>query len=65
MDPSNNMWPMGLPDLMTDANGLPQQQQQAQGPQQPSQQQQPINPAFMGTGSVFMGNGTPERNPMM
>lgn len=66
MDASNPMWPMGLPDLMNDANGLPQQPQQQQSPQSSQPQQQPpINSTFMGSGSVFMGNGTPERNTMM
>lgn len=69
MDPSNPMWPVGMSDLMTDANGIPQQQQTSptgsQQQQEQQQQQQQINPAFMAGGSVFMGNGTPERNTMM
>ncbi|EKG21814.1 Transcription factor fungi [Macrophomina phaseolina MS6] len=65
MDPSNPVWPMGIPDLMSDTNGLPTQQQSSpNGSQQQQQQQSQINPAFMGGGSVFMGNGTPERNTM-
>lgn len=56
---------MGIPDLMSDTNGLPTQQQSSpNGSQQQQQQQSQINPAFMGGGSVFMGNGTPERNTM-
>ncbi|OJD30921.1 c6 transcription factor [Diplodia corticola] len=65
MDPSNPMWPMGMPDLMSDASAMPQQPQQQSPTSSQPQQQQPVNTAFMGGGSVFMGNGTPERNTMM
>ncbi|KAK7527682.1 uncharacterized protein IWZ02DRAFT_132902 [Phyllosticta citriasiana] len=67
MDPNNQMWPMGVPDLMSDVGtNVPPNQQTQQG-QSSQSQSQAINPAFMGgSGSnVFMGDGTPDRSGMM
>lgn len=68
MDPSNQMWPMGVPDLMSDVStSMPPNQQNQQG-QSSQPQPQAINPAFMSgstSSNIFMGEGSPERSGMM
>ncbi|KAF2088262.1 hypothetical protein K490DRAFT_73214 [Saccharata proteae CBS 121410] len=67
VDGSNQMWPMGVSDAMPDANnfGAQQPQQGSNNQQNQPSSSQPLNPAFLGSPSVFMGGSTPPRGSMM